>query len=224
MALTSVSVILTVFVLNLHYRDPRSSAVPQWLRRLAGLGPDRRRRRRRQHGLIFRRRRDDDTSPVDDDEDNDSAALPSSFVVEGYVGDAACRCAQNVSLQMTMENLADELKQELDGRHHREEASSSSSTSAGRGVGGRKPASSSSSSDRPSSILHRQAALSNREILKALQKVVERYEVDDDEGTVVYEWRQMAVAVDRILFWVFLVGTLSSTVVILGIVPLVNDS
>lgn len=219
MALTSVSVILTVFVLNLHYRDPRSSAVPQWLRRLAGLGPDRRRhRRRRQHGLIFRRR--DDTSPVDDDdnEDGDDDRPRPSFVVDGYVGDAACRYAQNVSLRMTMENLADELEHELDGRH--EEASSSSS---GRG-GIRRPTSSSSSADRPSSILHRQAALSNREILKALQKVVERYEVDDDEGTIVYEWRQMAVAVDRILFWVFLVGTLSSTVVILGIVPLTSDS
>lgn len=204
MALTSVSVILTVFVLNLHYRDPRSSAVPQWLRRLAGLGTD---RRRRQHGLIFRR--------GDEDDDDDSPL--SSFVVDGYVGDTACRHPHNVSLRMTMENLADELKQELDSRHHHREEASSSTSSPGRGVGeGIRPAS--------SSILHRQAALSNREILKALQKVVERYEVDDNEGTIVYEWRQMAVAVDRILFWVFLVGTLSSTVVILGIVPLTNES
>ena len=34
MAITSVSVILTVFVLNLHYRGPDDTPVPQWIRRL----------------------------------------------------------------------------------------------------------------------------------------------------------------------------------------------
>lgn len=217
MALTSVSVILTVFVLNLHYRGPHSKPVPRWLRRLMGLS---RRRRRRvvQHGLTFRRRRD--RSP-----DKEGQEDPVPFLVDGYFGGASgsgrCRrgggdaYVQNVSLKMTMENLADELKQELDAGHGNDG-----------GVGGSVPSSSRTPGGPPGpagDAIHRQAALSNQEILRALQKVVERYELDDREEATVYEWRQMAVAVDRVLFWVFMVGTLSSTVLILGIVPLTKD-
>lgn len=36
MAMTSISVIMTVFVLNLHYRGPDDRPVPRWLRRLLG--------------------------------------------------------------------------------------------------------------------------------------------------------------------------------------------
>jgi Neurotransmitter-gated ion-channel transmembrane region len=36
MAMTSVSVIMTVFVLNLHYRGPDDRPVPGWLRRILG--------------------------------------------------------------------------------------------------------------------------------------------------------------------------------------------
>lgn len=206
MALTSVSVIMTVFVLNLHYRGPHSDVVPRWLRRLMGLN------NQVQQGLSFRRGA---ASAIDSADDS------FQFLVDGYFSDTPqCQCVQNVSLKITMENLAKELKQELDnGNGATDDANRMPVPDVPRVAEGRP----SSSRVGPTSSIQRQVAFSNQEILRALQKVVERYELDDNEGAVIYEWRQMAVAVDRILFWVFLVGTLASTFIILGIVPLTKD-
>ena len=35
MAITSVSIIMTVIVLNLHYRGPAKKDVPKWIRKIA---------------------------------------------------------------------------------------------------------------------------------------------------------------------------------------------
>ena len=35
MAITSVSIIMTVIVLNLHYRGPAKKEVPRWIRKIA---------------------------------------------------------------------------------------------------------------------------------------------------------------------------------------------
>ena len=51
MAMTSVSVIMTVFVLNLHYRGPNLKPLPQWLRRCFVKGA-----RSREKGLCFNKR------------------------------------------------------------------------------------------------------------------------------------------------------------------------
>jgi len=37
MAMTSVSVMMTVFVLNLHYRGPKKNEIPFWLQQLLSL-------------------------------------------------------------------------------------------------------------------------------------------------------------------------------------------
>jgi hypothetical protein len=37
MAMTSVSVMMTVFVLNLHYRGPKKNEIPHWLQQLLSL-------------------------------------------------------------------------------------------------------------------------------------------------------------------------------------------
>jgi hypothetical protein len=37
MAMTSVSVMMTVFVLNLHYRGPKKNEIPFWIQELLGL-------------------------------------------------------------------------------------------------------------------------------------------------------------------------------------------
>ena len=66
----------------------------------------------------------------------------------------------------------------------------------------------------------RLSSVGNKEVLNALRTIVNRYEREDKYGAVMYEWRQIAVSVDRILFWIFLVGTLSSTIIVLVIIPL----
>ncbi len=154
---------------------------------------------------------------------------------------------QNVPLRLTIENLAQELKDELDhcssefgvepsggadrrrnvneppfyhevaqynkelSRHRsphpfsNQARAAGNHTCSGAGVSGAAPAS---------------TTKTNEEILNALKKIIERYERDDSEEEMIYEWRQVALAVDRILFWIFLVGTLSSTIMILIVAPI----
>ena len=91
MSLTSVSVIMTVFVLNLHHRGPDKRAIPPWLRRLF-LGT------LRSRGSMFNHR-------------------------DGYGGyghgygssgaDGSSHLMRNLSLKVTLESLARDLREEL---------------------------------------------------------------------------------------------------------------
>ncbi len=169
MALTSVSVILTVFVLNLHYRGPDDTPVPRWIRKLflpTGV----------KRGFTFKQ---------------------NSPFVDEYLSDANARFVKNVSLRMTIEDLAQELHEEL-------EDSTDAETEL----------------TRRQLHIHARAARTNEDILSALKKIIDRYERDDHDEALMYEWQQVAVAVDRILFWVFFTATLSSTVIVLIIAPL----
>jgi len=56
-------------------------------------------------------------------------------------------------------------------------------------------------------------------MLTALRRIMARYDSDDAEAQLLHEWRRLAVVVDQILFWVFLVATVSSTVLILVVIP-----
>lgn len=47
-----------------------------------------------------------------------------------------------------------------------------------------------------------------------------RYDDDDAAAQLLYDWRQLAVSVDQLLFWVFVVATVSSTLVTLVVIPL----
>ncbi|CAL1526683.1 unnamed protein product, partial [Lymnaea stagnalis] len=90
MALTSVSVIMTVFVLNLHHRGPHKHSVPSYLKRLF-LGSSEGKRRSFRHT-------------------NDRR---SHMRYSGLGGmDAHCM-VKNMSLKLTLDNLAQELRDEL---------------------------------------------------------------------------------------------------------------
>ena len=181
---------------------------------------------------------------------------------------------QNVPLRLTIENLAQELKDELDNctaadytlplepsaphptgssRHSRHEkdppyyheavAKYPPLSSQGRGIphvnqhgrhpyqgpsnhhtchlgAGQSGAASASTAGHTGSGTGTATTRTNEEILNALRKIIERYERDDSEEEMMYEWRQVALAVDRILFWIFFIGTLSSTILILIVAPI----
>ena len=57
-------------------------------------------------------------------------------------------------------------------------------------------------------------------MLSALRCIVSRYDSDDAAARLLYDWRLLAVSVDHLLFWVFVVATLSSTLVTLVLIPL----
>ena len=214
--MTSVSVIMTVFVLNLHHRGPNNKPVPTWLRRLLL-------RRRVRRGLCFSKQ-----APADD----------TAHFVDEYLTDGHSNYIKNVSLRLTIENLAQELKEELDhctvggGEYGLGGVVGGLAEPPVGGGGGPglayegqyqeiPQAETQPNNRRPAGLYSRhQCTKTNEEILNALKKIIERYERDDSEEEVMYEWRQVALAVDRVLFWVFLFGTLASTIVVLIVAPI----
>lgn len=90
MALTSVSVIMTVFVLNLHHRGPHKHSVPSWIKKLF-LGSSEVKRR------SFRRPND-----------------RHGHLHYSGIGGMDTHCmVKNMSLKLTLDNLAQELRDEL---------------------------------------------------------------------------------------------------------------
>lgn len=57
------------------------------------------------------------------------------------------------------------------------------------------------------------------DILKYLKVLVVKSDAEDAEHEVVDEWKQVALVVDRLFFWMFLLITVLSSVIILVIVP-----
>lgn len=57
------------------------------------------------------------------------------------------------------------------------------------------------------------------EIIKCLKIMVVKSDEDDVEGDIVDEWKQVALVVDRTMFWVFFLITFIATIVVLGILP-----
>jgi len=56
-------------------------------------------------------------------------------------------------------------------------------------------------------------------MLAALRRIITRYDVQDATAQLLHEWRRLAVVVDRFLFWIFVVATVSSTLLILVVIP-----
>jgi len=60
---------------------------------------------------------------------------------------------------------------------------------------------------------------SHEQMLTALRRIISRYDSDDADTQLLYEWRRLAVVVDKILFWIFLVATVGSTLLTLVVIP-----
>ncbi|KAK2156056.1 hypothetical protein LSH36_223g04042 [Paralvinella palmiformis] len=213
MSMTSVSVILTVFVLNLHYSNPNQKRVPRWLRK------------------IFVRHKGNRRPLFDADKEYYTDVDVDTDDVDDYYTESADRhFVKNASLRLTIESLAKDLKEDLDEDNTQSifnELSPSSKENEWT-TNCRRP---DNSDDRRQRRVDVQPSTNNvgtptanlrtsEQILEALKTVIRRYERDDIQEFIVHEWRQVAVGVDRILFWIFLVGTVTSTIMILVVSPL----
>lgn len=247
MGLTSISVIMTVLVLNLHFRGPSDSPVPGWLRFLF-VGS-----RGRAKGVkeLLKRRKGHDTFNC----------KQSLRFVDKYINSSETtleyRYQQGSSLRDTIDNLAQELKDELDQSKTATKATGYSSPRASfvhdfgnvthtfqtEYTGGDSAEEdnkdehvthdfnqrynlssryhqSSTSATSTARHLAYEGVKSNSEILSAMKKIIERYEKDDNEEEMLFQWRQVAVGVDRILFVIFLIATTTATLVILIVAPI----
>jgi nicotinic acetylcholine receptor len=188
MAMTSVSVIMTVFVLNLHHRGPNGNPVPNWL-----------------HNVFLSRLKANK---------QDTGGTPSfnkntMYVEEYFQSRNNTRISRN---HLTIENLAQELKTELDNQYASDSSSLNDKLDSDTTQFDSTPGN--------SSTLEQPIAATTQHILGALYVILQRYEREDAEEHRLYEWRQLACVVDKILFWIFLTGTLSSTIIVLIVAPI----
>ncbi len=61
------------------------------------------------------------------------------------------------------------------------------------------------------------------EILKYLKIMVAKRDEDDAENDVINEWQQVAMVMDRFLFWFFLSVTIFATMIMMVIIPIVRS-
>nr|XP_011439437.1 neuronal acetylcholine receptor subunit alpha-10 [Crassostrea gigas] len=195
MSLTSVSVIMTVFVLNLHHRGPSRNAVPAWIRGIL-LGPI--------QSILCVGKND---------------RIPT--------GRQGSRFLRTMSLRATLENIAQELQNEAQLENG---VMADTIVTDGQGTtlhnetrcDVRLLPNDNHQRPRRGIQVKNLHTKSHEEIVRNLQSILDKHEKEDRDYEIIQEWRKVAQVVDRILFWIFLFGTLSSTLIILVITPAVK--
>lgn len=200
MAVASVSVILTVVVLKLHHCAPNQKKIPRWVRRfiLGYLARIVRCSCVPSPSCLQRKRspRMTDTGSYDP-RDIQSQLLKEmeSFSKKANGTNSTSRVQNSMKTAMNGSKVNLELKQ-----YSLSEQSSLA----------------------PDDLISYRRDYSERtmdDILKYLKILVVKSDAEDAETEVVDEWKQVALVVDRLFFWLFLFATVVSSVVILVIVP-----
>ncbi|KAK0422424.1 hypothetical protein QR680_007564 [Steinernema hermaphroditum] len=62
----------------------------------------------------------------------------------------------------------------------------------------------------------------NLRLFRTLEMLIKRQEIEDQSNALANEWRQVAQVIDRLLFWIFLVATVFITLLLLIIIPTVH--
>ena len=210
MAVTSISVILTVCVLKLHHCGPHQSEVPRWMRTvvlgfIAGLvrcrclsDTSKKKRRRTTPKETMGVKESSDVCLRLMSELNHSRKSPITDIRHNHtannVGTTNCITSGNAS-RTTFSN-----------KHM-------PTTHLG------KPEQQ-YSRDLYGVELQRLQTL--QEILKYLKFMVSKRDEDDRENDIVNEWRQVAQVMDRFLFWFFFLLTGIATLVIMVLVPMMR--
>ena len=60
------------------------------------------------------------------------------------------------------------------------------------------------------------------ELTRVIKSLLEKEEKQSTDDQIRKEWRQLAILVDRCLFWAFLVVTLTSTLMFIVVLPGIN--
>ncbi|XP_050402291.1 neuronal acetylcholine receptor subunit alpha-10 [Patella vulgata] len=196
MFLTSVSVIMTVFVLNLHHRGPDKRSVPYWLRRLF-LGT---------HGSMPSAAR----QAQDRFFSNHRSVNESNFM-------------RNISLKLTLENIAQDLQDQILLENGVTDSMPNDThvhhTCHDRRECGYNSHNSEQGFHKQSSFRGGRNAKSYEDIILSLTRLLDKHDREENEYEVMQEWRRLAQTIDRILFFIFLGGTVISTLAILVIAP-----
>lgn len=173
MAISAISVVLSVFVLSLHYRGNRFKRPPLWLRRIMFQWIARVLRVRIHDHNTRDRYEKTLTHQLSDDSLN-------SFMTEITKCDLHCNGLKH---PLTKE----EIRHAAGGQGHRQMAP-----------------------------VH----MTEEEVLKYFQLVLASHDKTMMERSLIEEWQDIAVIVDRIFFCFFLTVTILSTIILLVIQPM----
>ncbi|KAH3833068.1 hypothetical protein DPMN_106369 [Dreissena polymorpha] len=202
MAVASISVILTVVVLKLHHCSPHQKKIPDWLRKYI-LGYLARFVRCSCVTLPCKISKTRVRSERKVIEDSDVHEIHARLLKEM---ETLSRTGPRTGLERDQRrrNCKDVLssKINLDVREH-----------------GYSNRSSVMEDDFNGNFSHDGAVTTMEDILKYLKVLVVKSDAEDIEADVVDEWKQVALVIDRLFFWMFMLITVVSSVIILVIVP-----
>uniref|UniRef100_A0A914YT91 Uncharacterized protein n=1 Tax=Panagrolaimus superbus TaxID=310955 RepID=A0A914YT91_9BILA len=184
MGMSSISVVMTVVVLNFHHRGPFNRPVPIWLRRVVLE------KLRAFLGIQLNYNQYSSTN----------GAIPNSVSSNGILRRMSTRMqVDDIVLGNSMIEANKDLFQETELI----------------------------SIENGESVLRKKAKKLNdlhSKLLKTLEMLIKRQEVDDFSQKIAHEWRQVAQVIDRFLFWIFLVLTVVITTVLLLVIPIYHRS
>ncbi|CAF1335472.1 unnamed protein product [Adineta steineri] len=175
MAMTSVSVMMTVFVLNLHYRGPKKNEIPFWFQQLLSLSLAniiRSYQRTKKTKNFHKNKRDSSKKYKIHDDDRIRTITDGATATQMDVDD-------------------NQERKFLDNKNKNH----------------------SSSRTRSVNTIH-------DEIQDTLHGLLRKQKELDHDLRVTNDWRAMATKVDKILFYIFLLLTVISTLGLLVVVPL----
>ena len=214
MTLTSMSVIMTVFVLNLHHRGPNKRRVPHWLKEI----------------LVNK------ISPF-------LCLSESDEFTERYYN-SEDRFIKNMSLKITLDSIQQALENETQLENNLNNLRETTVTFADNHVSVNSvphtqtvrtnvyptmqslPTQNASTSAQQNDNHRRHKrrtnstiSKTNDEILQSLKRILEKHEREDKDYEMIKDWRRVAQVIDRILFIIFFLATTWSTIGILVIAP-----
>ncbi|XP_074649950.1 neuronal acetylcholine receptor subunit alpha-10-like [Tubulanus polymorphus] len=207
MAVTSVSVILTVLVLKCYHCGPTTSELPDWLRRLVlhwiarivGCHPASFRTVRRSSS---RKRR---------------VSSKRSTMLDGGTADALRYLSPNDTQDITDRLVSEQCVNAI--RYTDQYRSPRNSTKSLKDIketymDGFTSAAENGGDVDPSKITPLD------EILKYLRIMVRKREEDDKENDMINEWRQVAIVMDKLFFWIFLLVMVIYLLTLLVFIPM----
>ena len=214
MAMTSMSIVLTVVVLQLHHVGPNQKQVPRWLKRIVidviaralCMGSYVDNHYSHKHKVHQRQHQHHSNS----DMMTSSSARPNDIharTTSSANGRNSARKDSNISCNGGLNNSGHLQLRPLLSKSNLTHHSKASSLN-------------------DNAIEAASAAYGDNvvydKISRQLKILVSNTEVEDDYQDLVNEWRLVAHVMDRLLFWLFLIGALASSISILVLMPMMK--
>ena len=192
MAMSSVSVVLSVMVMKLHHCVPNQREVPSWVRRfiLRGLSSFVRCKCRPSCRLSRRRVNTKPTCPTERRTD------PTTEICAKLMNEV--NIPTNPLSRRHDIGLLSDIRADFSSTCAR-------NSFAGDGMN--------------ETIDHDRRSYFSEEALKYLRLLVAKSEEEDNQTAIMDEWKQVALVIDKLLFWTFLFVTIATVIVVLVVVP-----